>query len=186
MRDFNMFGRTSKTEKIYVVDNVIDYSNQEALFGFCKNSIFSFGHSATSTSPYELSRFVSNLTSEELSRTNLDNIFTSLVKKHYNKDLNIDRSYINVYFPYTPTAAHTDDFLPNAVTFLIYANPYWQIDWAGETQFFTDNMQEVRQSVIPKGGRVILFDSNIPHAARTPSVLCTVPRFTLTIKGFLV
>lgn len=181
-----MFGRTSRTEKIYVVDNVIDYSNQEALFGFCKNSIFSFGHSATSVSPYELSRFVSNLTDEELSRTSLDKLFESLVKKHYGKGLKIDRSYINVYFPYTPTAVHTDDCSPGAVSFLIYANPYWQLDWAGETQFFTSNLQEVKQSVIPKGGRVILFDSNIPHSARAPSVLCTVPRFTLTIKGFLV
>jgi len=180
-----MFGRISKTEKIYVVDNVIDYSNQEALFSFCKNSKFSFGHSASSVSEHNLSRFICNLTYEELTMIGLDKAFASLVKKHYNKDVKIDRSYINVYFPYTPTAVHTDDRESNAITFIMYANPQWQLDWAGETQFFSDDLLEVKQSVLPRGGRAVLFNSTIPHTARAPSNLCNVPRFTVTIKGFL-
>jgi hypothetical protein len=180
-----MFGRISKTEKIYVVDNVLNYSEQEALFNFCKNSHYTLGHSASSVSHYDLTRFVSNLTEEELSRTNLDRAFVSLCQQHYGKEVKIDRSYINVYFPYTPTGVHTDDSENNAVSFLVYANPQWQLDWAGETQFFTDDLESVKESIIPKGGRVILFNSNIPHSARSPSVICPGPRFTLTIKGFL-
>ena len=181
-----MFGYTSKAEKIFVVDNAIDYSNQEALFNFCRNSLYSFGHSASSTSATDLSRFICNLTAEELSRTEMDTIFQTLVKKYKNRNVRIDRSYINVYFPYTPTALHTDDNDENAISFLAYANPNWQTDWAGETQFFTDDVQDIKKSVIPRGGRVIVFDSNLPHTARAPSVICPVPRFTLTIKGFLV
>lgn len=180
-----MFGHTSKAEKIFVVDNAIDYSNQEALFNFCRNSLYSFGHSASSTSATDLSRFICNLTAEELSRTGMDTIFQTLVKKYKNRNVRIDRSYINVYFPYTPTALHTDDNDENAISFLAYANPTWQTDWAGETQFFTDDVQDVRKSIFPRGGRVIVFDSNLPHTARAPSVICPVPRFTLTIKGFL-
>lgn len=180
-----MFGRTLDMEKIYVVDNAIDYSGQEALFNFCKNSLYTFGHSATSVSHNDLSRFVSHLTPEELSRTYLDKLFQTLAKKHFKKDVNIDRSYINVYFSNTPTGVHTDDDAPRAVSFIVFANPQWLIDWGGETVFYTDNLQEVRESVIPKGGRCVLFNSNIPHSARSPSPLAMVPRFTLTIKGFL-
>lgn len=180
-----MFGHTSKTEKIFVVDNALDYSNQEALFNFCKNSLYSFGHAASSVSSADLSRFICNLTAEELGRTGLDQLFESLVKKYKNRRVRIDRSYINVYFPYTPTALHTDDNDADAISFLAYANPNWQTDWAGETQFFTADAQEVIKSVLPCGGRVIVFDSDVPHTARAPAVICPVPRFTLTIKGFL-
>ena len=180
-----MFGRISKTEKIYVVDNAIDYSGQEALFNFCRNSRYTFGHSASSVSHQDLSRFVSNLTAEELSKTHLHKLFQTLAKKHFDKDVEIDRSYINVYFSNTTTGVHTDDDAPNAVSFLAFANPQWAVDWGGETQFFSDNLQEIRQSIIPRGGRVVLFNSNIPHSARAPSPLSTVPRFTVTIKGFL-
>ena len=180
-----MFGHISKTEKIFVVDNAFDYSNQEALFNFCKNSLYSFGHAASSVSSADLGRFICNLTAEELNHTGFDTLFESLVKKYKNRKVRIDRAYINVYFPYTPTALHTDDNKPDAISFLAYANPHWQSDWAGETQFFTDTIQDVDQSVLPRGGRVILFDSNIPHTARAPAVICPVPRFTLTIKGIL-
>lgn len=180
-----MFGHTLKTEKIFVVDNALDYSNQEALFNFCKNSLYSFGHAASSVSYADLSRFICNLTAEELARTGLDKLFESLVKKHKNRNISIDRSYINVYFPYTPTALHTDDNDPNAISFLAYANPHWQVDWAGETQFFDSQIQDIQKSILPQGGRVVFFDSNIPHVARAPAVICPVPRFTLTIKGFL-
>ena len=180
-----MFGRILKTEKIYVVDNVLNYSEQEALLNFCKNSLYTLGHSASSVSHYDLTRFISNLTEEELSRTNLDRAFISLCEQYYGRKVKIDRSYINVYFPYTPTGVHTDDNDNNAISFLVYANPQWDLDWGGETQFFTDDLESVKESVIPKGGRAILFDSKIPHSARSPSVLCPIPRFTLTIKGFL-
>ena len=180
-----MFGHTSKTEKIFVVDNALDYSNQEALFNFCKNSLYSFGHGASSVSVTDMSRFICNLTAEELSRTGLDQLFRTLVKKYKKRDVHIDRSYINVYFPYTPTGMHTDDNDPDAISFLAYANPQWNLDWAGETQFFSSDLAQVEQSILPQGGRVIVFDSNIPHSARAPAVICPIPRFTVTIKGFL-
>jgi Rps23 Pro-64 3,4-dihydroxylase Tpa1-like proline 4-hydroxylase len=181
-----MFGLTSSTEELYVVDNTVNFSNQEALYEFCKNSTFRLGHSASSIHPQDLSRFASYLTPEELSLTKLDNLFSALIKDKYKQDVKIERSYINVYFPYTPTATHTDNCAEGAITFLYYANPTWQVDWAGETQFFTDDLQDIKKSVLPKGGRAVLFNSSIPHIARAPSVLCPVPRFTLTIKGMLV
>lgn len=180
-----MFGRISKTAKIFVVDNQLEYSLQEALFNFCRNSKFTFGHSASSISQKDLSRFVSHLTEEELKLTSLDTLFKSLTKKYFNKSVRIDRSYINVYFPSTPTGVHSDDDDVNAVSFLAFLNPQWMVDWGGETVFYSDNLQKIVDYVIPRGDRVVLFNSNIPHSARSPSILCEIPRFTLTIKGFL-
>ena len=180
-----MFGHTSKTDDIYVVDNSIDYANQEALLGFCRNSLYSFGHSAQAHSPHDLSRFVSQLTAAELAVTKLDTVFAALTQQYFKRSVSIDRSYINAYFAYTPTAIHTDDYDPAAITFMIYANTQWHADWAGETQFFNQSLDEVTRSILPRGGRSVLFPGNLPHTARAPSVLCPGPRFTLTIKGFL-
>lgn len=179
-----MFGMSSK-QKFYVVDNVVSFSKQEALYEFCKSSLYRFGHSAATGHPTDLSRFVSYLTSDELRSTELDSIFFDLIKDKYGKESIIDRSYINIYFPYTPTAVHTDDCDSKAVTAIFYMNHMWHIDWAGETQFYDDKLENITHSVIPKGGRVVVFDSSIPHAARAPSVLCPIPRYTLTIKGIL-
>lgn len=181
-----MFGHTSKTEKIFVVDNVINYGRQEALLSFSQNSLYSFGHTSTSTHTHNLSRFVCYLSDEDLHKTSLDVVFTDLVKKYYKSDVKIDRSYINVYFPNTPIAVHSDHHSPNAVSLLMFINTQWHVDWAGELHFFNDDLTEITKAVLPKAGRGVLFDSIIPHTARNPSILSPIPRYTLTIKAFLV
>jgi Rps23 Pro-64 3,4-dihydroxylase Tpa1-like proline 4-hydroxylase len=67
----------------------------------------------------------------------------------------------------------------------MFINTQWHVDWAGELHFFNDDLSEITKSVIPKGGRAVVFDSSIAHSARSPSILSPVPRYTLTIKAFL-
>jgi Rps23 Pro-64 3,4-dihydroxylase Tpa1-like proline 4-hydroxylase len=180
-----MFGTTLSNIGVSSVDGRVNFCQQEAAFTFCRNSSFRFGHSATSSHHQDLSRFVSYLTDQELAVTGLDDIARSITKDLFSKDLDIQRSYINVYFPYTPTAVHTDDIESNTVTLLYYANPTWHHDWGGETQFFTKDLTSITDSILPAPGRIAIFDSTIPHTARSPSVLAPTPRFTIAIKGKL-
>ncbi len=67
------------------------------------------------------------------------------------------------------------------VTALWFISKQWSKEWGGETLFFNESGDaEFVSSPIP--GRLVLFDSNIIHAGRTPSRSCTDPRFTFAIK----
>jgi SM-20-related protein len=99
------------------------------------------------------------------------------------------RVYINAYTFGTDGYAHTDDmwiskkFGADALseTIIIYLNEKWDIDWAGETVIF-DQFLEIEKAVLPKLGRVLVFDSNKLHAARPVSRACTDLRSVLVFK----
>jgi len=97
--------------------------------------------------------------------------WTDLLEEAYNQiglDWGIQRVYINGYTYGTDAASHTDkgkmfDSVPMK-TAVIYLNDEWNLDWGGETALFDED--EIIYSVLPKLGRVLLFDSDILHAAR--------------------
>ena len=102
----------------------------------------------------------------------------------------LHRVYINGYTFGTEGYAHTDEiwFSENlgtdslGETVLIYLNEKWDIDWAGETVIFDQNL-EIEKSVLPKYGRVLIFDSNKLHAARPVSRAFTGLRSVLVFKS---
>lgn len=109
--------------------------------------------------------------------------------KQYTSDAILLRCYINGYTFGTDGYAHKDDtWIPQkfgedalSETIIVYLNDTWNIDWAGETVIFTGN-NEIEQSVLPKFGRVFIFNSNKLHAARPLSRLCPVLRTVLVYK----
>lgn len=101
------------------------------------------------------------------------------------------RVYINGYTYGTDGYAHTDEHGINSIhgknsaaeTAVVYLNKEWDIDWCGETVIFDDN-KEITASVLPKYGRVLVFNSDMLHAARPLSRACTKLRTILAIKTF--
>lgn len=99
------------------------------------------------------------------------------------------RCYTNGYTYGTDGYAHKDDpwiqrqFGPDALseTAILYLNPEWDRDWAGETVLYNDN-NDVELSILPKEGRLFIFDSNKFHAARPVSRICKVLRSVLVFK----
>jgi SM-20-related protein len=77
---------------------------------------------------------------------------------------------------------HTDCEDAGHKTVVYYANAYWQSNWQGETLFYNKERTEIIRAVVPKPGRLIVFDSNIPHAGRDPARLCPIMRATITFK----
>jgi SM-20-related protein len=77
---------------------------------------------------------------------------------------------------------HTDTNDPGHKTVVYYCNAYWQPNWGGETIFYTPDHSDIIRAVMPKPGRLLIFDSNIPHAGRDPARLCPVMRVTVTFK----
>jgi len=177
-----MFGANSKNTFINVEDNLVNFCQQEYLYGFCQNSKYSFGHSSSTNTP-DMSRFVCHLTEEEFNELQLNNILEDISKKHNLGDIQLLRSYINVYNMSSYLSCHTDDHEEGSITFLYYANPSWEADWGGETVFYDSQKQEIIKSILPKPGRIAVFDSTIPHASRPSTINALQQKFTIAIKA---
>ena len=67
-------------------------------------------------------------------------------------------------------------------TAIIYVNETWFSAWGGETQFFSEDMSRITQSIIPSPGRLAVFHGSIPHAAKAPSRDCPYLRTSLVFK----
>lgn len=92
------------------------------------------------------------------------------------------RAYTNVASYGDMLFTHTD-CLPEQhdLTALWYLCESWNIEWGGETVFF-DAKDDVACAVIPKPGRLVVFDGAIKHVGRPPNRICYAPRYTFAIK----
>lgn len=85
------------------------------------------------------------------------------------------RSSVNVYPPGGNPYWHVDSAV-TAYTCLFYFNPKVHLDEHGETQFIING--EIR-GILPKPGRLVIFDGTIQHRATT---FRSVERVTVAIR----
>jgi len=91
------------------------------------------------------------------------------------------RCYANAHTYGVEGYPHVDSRRPGNFTTILYVNPGWKPEWAGETVFFDESL-DIAQAVMPKPGRVVIFDNRIMHAARGVTRVCPVIRVTLMFK----
>jgi hypothetical protein len=92
------------------------------------------------------------------------------------------RAYVNAMTFGTEGYPHTDTQVASDTTVVVYLNPEWKADWAGETVFF-DSSDDVVKAVLPRFGRVSVFPGNMLHAARGLSRICPEARYVLVFKA---
>lgn len=94
------------------------------------------------------------------------------------------RHYVNYASDNTVDLIHEDCRMNknNFYTILQYGNFVWDSNWHGETVFYNSNLDEILFSSVLKPGRIIVFDSRIPHSARPPSKIAIYPRYTIATK----
>lgn len=100
------------------------------------------------------------------------------------------RVYVNGYTYGTDAYSHVDDpWMRTKVedskdeTAILYLNESWNKDWQGETVIFNSE-DEIETSILPKYGRILIFDSSKFHAARSVSRACSELRSVFVIKTF--
>jgi Rps23 Pro-64 3,4-dihydroxylase Tpa1-like proline 4-hydroxylase len=127
--------------------------------------------------------------SKEVEKNDKDIIFFTEIK---NKILNLPilnneyycyRTMINAY-KYSDVLSIHDDGNQNGfknITALIYGNSNWDANWGSETVFFDKigSDAEIIKSILPKPGRLVLFDAKIPHTGRVPSSMFPNYRYSL-------
>lgn len=91
------------------------------------------------------------------------------------------RCYANAHTFGVEGYPHVDSRMPGNYTTIFYINPVWKPEWAGETVFMND-LGDIAHAVLPKPGRMVVFDGRIVHAARALTRICPAMRVTLMFK----
>lgn len=169
---------------IQVIDGYLD--NQDILdnyFYFRDKVPWNFVGSATEFSINTWRKFHYTLSFKNKIEKTLKNNTQNLLKNLNLFDLlKLERVYASAV-PYgTVHEPHKDylNYLQGGITVMYYLNHNWDLKFSGETVFFND--QEIIKSIIPKPGRIVLFDGNITHCARDVRRDVNDLRMVLTFK----
>ncbi len=92
------------------------------------------------------------------------------------------RCYANAHTYGVEGYLHTDSNDPGNYTAVVYLNPAWKTDWAGELILF-DEKRDSFYAVLPKPGRVAIIPGDVVHAARAVSRMCPAIRVSLAFKS---
>ena len=114
-------------------------------------------------------------------KKNTENILKNL---KYFELLKLERVYASAN-PYGTVHESHKDYKENTkggITVMYYLNNNWDLSLAGETVFYDNNSFDIQKSVIPKPGRVVIFDGLIEHCARDTTRNCNDLRMVLTFK----
>ena len=98
--------------------------------------------------------------------------------------LQLERVYASAN-PYgTVHESHKDYEIDSngGITVMYYLNDNWDLSLGGETVFYDTNNYDIQKSVIPKPGRVVIFDGLIEHCARDTMRSFNDLRMVLTFK----
>jgi len=67
-------------------------------------------------------------------------------------------------------------------TAVMFCNDYWATTWGGELIFCNDVKNDIIAAVLPKPKRIAVFNGEIPHRAKSPTIECDRLRVTLAFK----
>ena len=118
---------------------------------------------------------------EKKFKKNTENI---LINLKYFELLKLENVYASAN-PYGTVHESHKDYNENTkggITVMYYLNNNWNLSLAGETVFYDNNGLDIQKSIIPKPGRVVIFDGLIEHCARDTARNFNDLRMVLTFK----
>lgn len=167
-------------KKIDVYDGLFPMEFRSYAYQFCRNSLFRIGWS-DSPEPEKQAKdyfFHSKYSPQDLDNLGIMKYIEKTPIMDRLKDLELTHCIVNCSTPSDVNYIHIHQ---QKVVLLYYINMDWQDGWHGETQFYSENKQEVQFTSPYTPGRLIAFDANIPHAIRPQSSIGPSHRFTLAI-----
>ena len=163
---------TSCGKFIDVYDNVFLFTEQEFFERFFKESFFKYQYTLSSASTTHLPNTFLNskYTLEDVKNLNFFNVNNvNQILSSYGK-LDFSRAWVNLSLPGTYYQKHTDissKFNVRQISVMYYGTTTWQDSYGGETFFYNNNGEkEIVVDYIP--GRLVIFDSSIPHKPAFP------------------
>jgi hypothetical protein len=145
--------------------------------------LWQFGHKSNTDDPNAFFWFPFGRTEEKLSEfPAVAGLYAALNLYLLKEGYELDDCYANGQTSGLPGAIHIDCDVEGWITGLVYVHPEWRAEWEGETLFYDDAREEIIRAVVPKPGRVVLFDARIPHTARPPGRWCSRMRTSIAFK----
>lgn len=176
---------TKSNKQIAVIDDCFNFSELAGLYTGISSLSFKISNSnASEVQEIADRRLVSYLDVSALTTMGFfQQERSNVLRKHIPDNFEIFNSYVNLGIRGDQHEAHSDYYWKDGgKTLLLYVNKEWNRNWGGETVFFDDQGVEIEYVTPFVPGRIIVFDSDIPHMAKEQSSLGPSYRFTLAIK----
>lgn len=110
--------------------------------------------------------------------TELANFSVKKIKELFGFDVELKKVLINAQVFADKSEIHADSVDENFITVIYYANHEWKRDWGGETVFYNEEPEVV---ILPKYGRIVMFNSEIEHIGKSPERICDELRTTIAL-----
>jgi len=169
---------TASGHKIQIWDGIYDYATQVSILRGITESTYKF--SSTYDNEVEAQEGTWSVYSDL--NVNMSEAFFTGRSTELQKELNgmtPFRMWINASTKETDHSFHPDSVDPGCKSLLYYANIKWDRNWDGYTIWRTPNLEDIEfvSDYVP--GRIIIFDSIIPHKASVASKRASPFRFTV-------
>lgn len=169
---------------IEIYDDVFSFGEMQAIYKYCLNSLYR-PHRRALDFPGVDSKYTPTLKST-LSLPDLLNFafFQSVWVRNFLKErkYRIASAYINLCTASDTYSFHTDNGPYGIPSMLGYLNMSWDPCWEGETHFSDEQGRDTLVSAGFIPGRIIVFDSSIPHKSSQPGPMADNYRYVLAIK----
>jgi len=177
---------TSTGRKIYVFRDVYDYARQQNLLKWSMSRSFNFNPSNEGILIGQKSDTIlscqTNLPEIQLKEMLDIDKKDSIKEKLSNKRL--IRNWINANVSKAPGFFHSDAFKEGSLSLLVYLNCEWDLSWDGYTVWASDDLKKIEHIEYPEPGKVVIFDSLIPHKPTADSATAPSFRFTMNSVWF--
>lgn len=177
-----------KDKSVNVYDGIFNYSEVSGIYNALTHQDYKLANANRGdVQTLQDRKLVSYVSPQTLDQIHFwDGPLDPILNLHIpSEEYGIFKAYVNLGL-YTDThEVHVDHYYDRAgKTLLYYVNETWNRDWGGETQFLDEKAEEILFTSQFVPGRVVIFDSNIPHSAKPQSINGPAYRFTLAIKFF--
>lgn len=172
-----------KNKKVWIFDNIFDFSKRTELYTYATTSLFKIDGSDNGL--LELKNhlsLVSVYSSIDVHRMGIFDFIPDDIKKKFNITLDtLSHAMINLCTPADRFHIHIDNY-GKGLTMIYYLNVNWNPEWGGDTLFLDEDAKEIQYVSQYKPGRLVLFDSSIPHLIRPSTALAPHFRFSFAAK----
>jgi len=177
---------TKSGKKIYVFREVYNYDRQLNLLDWCVRQNYRFrpaneGVLVGLKSDLILSAHPDIDVSQFAVQFSLHDEKLSPIKELIGPDRQLKAHWINANISKTSPHFHPDSFKEGSLSMLYYANVKWDLSWDGYTVWASDDLKDIEHVEFPEPGKIVIFDSTIPH--KPTAAAPEAPSFRYTINS---
>jgi hypothetical protein len=169
------------SDTVHIIDDAISPAFNQRLYDSLSRSGFTQSEGASEvTSAYK--HLARDFDLDRLERSAFGKMSNDAIREFVSEPQQIYRGYCNMMLFGHLGGMHRDCSLGwNDLSALYFVCPEWKANWGGELHMF-DKSGDAQLAIAPRPGRLVLFRGKSLHSATAPSVICTVPRFSIALK----